>query len=61
MASGRYPPRVHPYRDPAPAPRWRLTPSRAAVIAAGLAAFVALVWVVRELGAVFEAWLAGGA
>lgn len=47
---------VHPYRDPAPAPHWRLTPSRALVILAGLASFVALVQLVRVLGA---AWQAG--
>jgi hypothetical protein len=45
---------VQPYRDPAPAPRWRLTPSRAALIAAGLVVFVALVWVVR---AGWRAWV----
>lgn len=52
-----YPPgAVHPYRDPAPAPRWRLTPYRAFVILAGLVFFVALVWIVRVLG---QAWQAG--
>jgi len=50
---------VHPYRDPAPAPRWRLTPYRALVLVAGLAGFVALVQLVRVLGAAFEAWQAG--
>lgn len=47
---------VRPYRDPAPAPRWRLTPYRAFVILAGLVFFVALVWIVRVLG---QAWQAG--
>lgn len=50
---------VSPYRTPAPAPRWRLTPKRAALIVAGLAGFVALVWIVRLLGQVFEAWQVG--
>ena len=54
-----YAPRVHPYRDPAPAPHWRLTPYRAIVLVSGIAGFVALVWIVRVLGRVFEAWQAG--